>query len=46
MKTRLKIWSSKGIIVTPAEVETEYRKRNEKIKIDYIGFDPQDGRPT
>jgi peptidyl-prolyl cis-trans isomerase D len=29
-----------GIIVTPAEAETEYRKRNEKIKIDYIGFDP------
>jgi peptidyl-prolyl cis-trans isomerase D len=29
-----------GIIVTPAEAQDEYRKRNEKIKIDYIGFDP------
>jgi len=29
-----------GIIVTPAEVEEEYRKNNEKIKLDYIAFDP------
>jgi peptidyl-prolyl cis-trans isomerase D len=27
-----------GAIVTPAEAEAEYRRRNEKIKVDYIGF--------
>ncbi len=32
--------ANEGIIVTPAEAENEYRHRNEKIKIDYIGFDP------
>jgi len=29
-----------GIVVTPAEVEAEYRKRNDKIKIEYIAVDP------
>jgi peptidyl-prolyl cis-trans isomerase D len=29
---------AEGIIVTPAEVQAEYRRRNEKIKVDYIGF--------
>ncbi len=29
-----------GIVVTPAEVEATYKRRNEKIKLDYIGFDP------
>ncbi len=32
--------AEEGIIITPAEAEAEYRKRNEKIKIDYIGLDP------
>lgn len=39
-----------GGIVTPAEAEAEYRKNNEKIKIDYIGFSPSkmlaDIKPT
>jgi peptidyl-prolyl cis-trans isomerase D len=29
-----------GSIVTPAEVEAEYKARNQKIKIDYISFTP------
>jgi peptidyl-prolyl cis-trans isomerase D len=29
---------NEGIIVTPAEAQAEYRRRNEKIKVDYIGF--------
>src|ERR1700722_6493013 len=32
-------FAEEGIIVTPAEVEQEYRKNNEKIKLDYIGLD-------
>jgi len=29
-----------GVIITPAEAEAEFRRRNEKIKVDYIGFSP------
>jgi len=29
---------TEGIIVTPAEAQAEYRKRYEKLKVDYIGF--------
>jgi peptidyl-prolyl cis-trans isomerase D len=29
-----------GVLATPAEVEAEYRKRNDKIKVEYIAFDP------
>ncbi|HTW66008.1 MAG TPA: peptidylprolyl isomerase [Bryobacteraceae bacterium] len=32
--------AEEGIIVTPAEAQAEYSQRNEKIKVDYIGFDP------
>jgi peptidyl-prolyl cis-trans isomerase D len=32
--------AAEGIVITPAEVQNEYRKRTEKIKLDYIGFDP------
>jgi peptidyl-prolyl cis-trans isomerase D len=32
--------AAEGIIVPPAEAQNEYRHRNEKIKLDYIGFDP------
>ena len=29
-----------GVVVTPKEVQDEYNRRNEKAKIEYIGFDP------
>jgi peptidyl-prolyl cis-trans isomerase D len=29
---------AEGIIITPAEAQAEYRTRNEKLKVDYIGF--------
>jgi peptidyl-prolyl cis-trans isomerase D len=29
-----------GVIVTPAEVEQEYRQRNEKIKLEYVAITP------
>jgi peptidyl-prolyl cis-trans isomerase D len=29
-----------GSIVAPSDVEAEYKRRNEKIKLDYVGFDP------
>jgi peptidyl-prolyl cis-trans isomerase D len=41
---------TEGIIVTPAEAQAEYHRRNDKIKVDYIGFSPAkvmaDMKPT
>jgi peptidyl-prolyl cis-trans isomerase D len=34
--TRLRNIAVEGTIVTPAEIESEYRKRNEKVKIEYV----------
>jgi peptidyl-prolyl cis-trans isomerase D len=31
---------AEGVIVTPAEAQAEYSRRNEKIKVDYISFAP------
>ena len=31
-----------GITVTPAEIEQEFRRRNEKVKIDYVVIKPED----
>lgn len=31
---------AEGVIITPAEAEAEYHRRNDKIKVDYIGFSP------
>ena len=29
-----------GSIVSPSEVEAEFRRRNDKVKLDYLAFDP------
>ena len=34
--TRLRNIALEGAIVTPAEIEAEYRKKNEKIKVQYV----------
>jgi len=38
--------AEEGIIVTPAEAEAEFRKRGDKIKLDYIAFDASKLAPT
>ena len=38
--TRLRNIILEGMIVTGDEVEKEYRRRNEKVKVDYIAFSP------
>jgi peptidyl-prolyl cis-trans isomerase D len=37
LRSRLESLAVEGIVVTPAEIEAEYRRRNEKIKIAYFG---------
>lgn len=41
---KLQNLATEGVIVTPAEVEAEFRRRNEKIKVDYIQYSPGDLR--
>ena len=38
--TRLRNIILEGMIVTSDEVEKEYRRRNEKVKVEYIAFSP------
>jgi peptidyl-prolyl cis-trans isomerase D len=33
-----------GTIVTPAEVEQEYHRKNDKVKVDYVAWSPKDLR--
>ena len=35
---RLRIVVMEGVVVSPAEVEEEFKRRNEKIKVDYVRF--------
>jgi peptidyl-prolyl cis-trans isomerase D len=38
--TRLRDIAVQGVVVTPTEIEQEYKKRNEKIKIEYVKLSP------
>lgn len=37
---RLRVIVAEGIVVTPAEVEQEFRRRNEKVNIEYVNITP------
>jgi peptidyl-prolyl cis-trans isomerase D len=38
---KLRSLALEGIVITPEEVESEYRRRNEQIRIEYIAFTPE-----
>ncbi|MFN3325534.1 MAG: peptidylprolyl isomerase [Bryobacteraceae bacterium] len=38
--TKLQTIALEGVVVTPREVEEEFRRRNEKVRISYIGIAP------
>jgi peptidyl-prolyl cis-trans isomerase D len=38
--TRLRNIVLEGVLVTPAEIEVEYRQKNEQIQLDYVAFMP------
>lgn len=38
--TRLRQVAVQGVVVTPSEIEQEYRKKNEKIKVEYVKLSP------
>jgi peptidyl-prolyl cis-trans isomerase D len=37
---KLRNLTLEGVVVTPAEVDAEYHRRNDQIRIDYVAFDP------
>ncbi|MGH9805395.1 MAG: peptidyl-prolyl cis-trans isomerase [Candidatus Acidiferrales bacterium] len=39
--TKLSQWVTAGVTVSPAEVEQEYRRRQEQARIDYVAFRPE-----
>jgi len=41
-----KLWNiaHEGVVVTPKEVEEEFRKRGEKVRLEYVAFQAQDFR--
>ena len=41
---RLQNIALEGAIVTPAEVEQEYHRKNDKVKVEYVAWTPKDIR--
>lgn len=39
--SRLRNLVIEGVVVTPAEIENEFRRRNEKVKLEYLVISPQ-----
>ncbi|HYP06835.1 MAG TPA: peptidyl-prolyl cis-trans isomerase [Bryobacteraceae bacterium] len=44
MLLKLQNIALEGAIVTPAEVETEFHRKNDKVKVDYIAWEPKETR--
>jgi peptidyl-prolyl cis-trans isomerase D len=44
MLLKLQNIALEGAIVTPSEVETEFHRKNDKIKVDYVAWAPKDMR--
>lgn len=41
MMTKLETIALEGVVVSPQEVEAEYRRNNEKVKLSYVGLTPE-----
>jgi peptidyl-prolyl cis-trans isomerase D len=41
---RLQNIALEGVIVTPSEVEQEFKRRNDKVKLQYVAYSPKDVR--
>ena len=42
MLLKLQNIALEGAIVTPSEVETEFHRKNDKVKVDYVAWSPKD----
>ena len=40
LRLRLRNIALEGVVVTPNEIAQEFHRRNDKIKVDYVSFDP------
>jgi peptidyl-prolyl cis-trans isomerase D len=44
LRLRLENIALEGTVVTPDEVEREFRRKNDKVKVEYVAFTPPDSR--